>query len=221
MAKPRRAKNAHSSDRFYSPRQLDDRDERRQALLDKARLGSRDALGDLFTEHQPMMHTLIKAHLPNELAAKALDDLTQDAFLKALAGFAEFVGAHVAQFTDWLMKICGNVLADFLRKHQRAGAREIMLDELELEQAARHAYGRRPFSPDEVVLALETAGQLQAALNRLPAEACRIVIWRANDRLTFREIARRLQRSNDFIERAFRRAIDRLRQWLATAACPS
>jgi RNA polymerase sigma factor (sigma-70 family) len=211
---PSRAKHAHSTDRFYCPRQLDDRDERRQALLDKARLGSRDALGDLLMDYKPLMRSLIKGQLSRDLAATASDDVMQDTFLKATAAFASFIGEQVAQFTRWLMKICGSVLADFARWHQRAGIHELSLGNQQLEEAGAHGYGPRQPSPDELFIALETAGRLLSALNRLPPDERQIVLWHVSDRLSFGEIAARLLYSDDVVRLAFKHALSALRKRL-------
>ncbi|MGH7139508.1 MAG: RNA polymerase sigma factor [Pirellulales bacterium] len=221
MAKPRRAKNAHTSDRVRS--QLDDRSERRQALLEKARLGSNESLGDLLDDHVPMMRSFFSRQMSAELRAETTPlDLVQDAFVKALDGFAKLIGSQAAQFTDWLMTICGNVLADLQRKYQRAGVHEFTpdkpLDELELEAGSQHGDGRRRASPDEILEALETAGQLLAALNQLPADERQIVIWRVVKRLTFAEIAARLLFSADAVERSFKRALSALRNRVAQFA---
>jgi RNA polymerase sigma factor (sigma-70 family) len=223
MAKSRRAQHAHTSDGFYSPRPLDDRSKRRQALLDEAKLGSREALGDLFNDHVPIMRSFFSRNMSPELAAATTPlDLVQEVFLKALHGFAKLVGSHLKQFSDWLMTICRNVLADLQRKYQRAGAHEFTpdkpLDELELEEATGHGYGRRQASPDEVFEALETAGQLQAEINRLPADERRIVVWRVSGGLTFAEIAVRLLFSDDAAQRSFKCAMAALRKRVAQLA---
>lgn len=224
MAKPRRAQHSHTSDRSYSPRQLDERTERRQALLDKAKSGAREALGDLCNDHVPIMCSFFSRNMSAELAAETTPlDLVQEAFIKALNGFTKLVGRRVAQFTDWLMTICRHVLADRQRKYQRAGFHELTpdkpLDELELEGGG-HGYGRRQASPDEVLAALEAAGQLLAALAQLPAYEQRIVVWKLSKGLTFTEIAARLLLSDDAVQRSFKHGLVALRKRVAQFAVP-
>jgi DNA-directed RNA polymerase specialized sigma24 family protein len=60
--------------------------------------------------------------------------------------------------------------------------------------------------------ALEMAGQLLEALNQLPADQRRIVLWRVVNGLTFEEIAERLVFSADAVGRAFKHAVAALRK---------
>jgi hypothetical protein len=86
MANSRRATTARSSDRFYSPRQLDDRTERRQALLDEALAGSADAHAELLVNcYGAKMFCYFGQRLSNAHRRKAdEDDLAQIARMRAL-----------------------------------------------------------------------------------------------------------------------------------------
>jgi RNA polymerase sigma factor (sigma-70 family) len=217
MAKPRRANYAHSSNGFYSPRQLADRSEERQALLDEALAGSADAHAELLVNcYGAKMFRYFGQRLSNAHRRKAdEDDLAQIARMHALEKFTGFIGRTPQSYWAWLRKICDSLiqrLVRFFSQAKRDLSREELLDELRLEDGEQHAYGRRQKAADEIFEALETSGQLQLALAQLPDDWRQIVVWRVADRLAFAEVARRLKRSNDFIERTFRSAIQRLKQ---------
>ena len=124
-------------------------------------------------------------------------------------------------YRAWLITICRGLIKRLVRwfsEAKRDLSREELLDELRLEDGKQHAYGRRQQTADEIFESLETAGQLQAAIDALPDDRRQIVTWHVNDRLSLAEIARRLGFSNDRVERTFKTCLRRLRQWFAHAA---
>ncbi|MGH7913992.1 MAG: RNA polymerase sigma factor [Candidatus Binataceae bacterium] len=212
MAKPRRAHHAHTSDRFYSPRQLDDQTEELQALLDEAKAGSRQAEGELLVRYRDRMVLYCAARLSGALRQKVdEDDLAQTASAHAWRGFDRFHGREPERYWAWLRQICHLRLYG---EAKRDLSREELLDELLLEDGSQHPYRRRERSGEAIMEARETAEQLQAAIGKLPELQREIVVWHIADGLAFAEIARRLTRSNDFVERSFQRAAQRLKHLL-------
>ena len=146
----------NSSHRLYSPRQLDDQSEERQALLDEARAGSKAAHDALLTQCHATMVCYFAQRLSPRLAAKANeDDLAQEVCLQAVRTFAkQFRGATVAEYWGWLMAICRNVLHALERMFgpgsDRDLSREELLDELRLAMESQHPYARRQPTPDEI-----------------------------------------------------------------------
>ena len=214
MAKPRRAQHTHTSDRFYSPRQLDDQAEELQGLLDEAKAGSRQAEGELLVRYRDRMVLYCAARLSGALRQKVdEDDLAQTASAHAWRGFDRFHGREPQRYWAWLRQICYLQIKKLVRLYGEAKrdlSREELLDELLLEDGSQHPYRRRERSGEEILDARETAEQLQAAIGKLPEAQRQIVVWHVSDGLAFAEIARRLTRSNDFVERTFRRAVQRL-----------
>lgn len=181
-----------------------------QALLDRARAGSTEAHGALLESFRPWMHRFFHRRLPAGITRKKdADDLTQEACLNAHQGLPEFIGRQIGEYFAWLKRICQNLLATVVRRLQRERAREEALDENTSEQ--QRASSRREPTPEEVIAALDDAAMLDDALNRLPSEEARILVWRYSDGLTFTEIAERLHRTRRVVERAFHRAFGRLR----------
>jgi RNA polymerase sigma-70 factor (ECF subfamily) len=220
MANSRRDRNPFVNQFCWSPRQLDDLNSQRQALLDQAQAGSRKAHAALLTSYWPMMKVYFGRRLSPKLAAKENEfDLAQKAALHAWCGFERFVGRELAKYRAWLTRICERVFAALLRRFEpgskRDLAREETLDDMTLDAGGQRAWGRRQPSPDEIVAVLEAAGQLQSAVDELPPDERQIVTLRLYGKLAFAEIARRLGMSNDAIERLYRRALGTLQRRLS------
>lgn len=215
MAKPRRAQYAHTSHRYYSPRQLDDRIEERQKLLDESRAGSADAHGELLQSYRPEMLRYFAARLSPVLRQRMNeDDLAQKACIHALRCFARFTRRELRSYWAWLRQICRHVIERFVRwcyESKRDPRRDELLDELSLEDGTQHPYRSAQPSAEKVLETLETAGQLHAALDQLPADERMVICLRYIDGLTLSRIAQRLGVSIDSVKRACRRGVVRLR----------
>jgi RNA polymerase sigma-70 factor (ECF subfamily) len=75
-------------------------------------------------------------------------------------------------------------------------------------------------SPSSLVAAQEQDAVLRQALERLPEEYHRVVMWRNYDRLPFDEIGRRLDRSAEAARKLWVRAVEQLQQGLSTTDEP-
>ena len=124
----------------------------------------------------------------------------------------------MAQYGKWLLQICYNLLKALGRRFspdsKRDITREELLNELTLDAVGQHAYGRRQAPPDEIMAALENAGQLEAALGQLAPDERQIVAWRYHDGLTLAAIAKRLDLSIDAVKRRCQRALAVLKRRL-------
>lgn len=190
-----------------------------QALLDQALAGSIEAHGLLLESCRPWMHRTFVRRLPERIASKVdANDLTQDACIQALAGFAGFAGQCLPQYCAWLRKICQNLLAAAIRAF--SGTEHDVAREQPLEaDSFEHGRGPRQPTPDEVLAALDDLALLAKALNDLPRDERQIVVWRQYEALTFIEIAARLCWTRHAVERAFQRAFVRLRVLIKQARC--
>lgn len=221
MAKSRRANHAHSFDGFYSPRQFDDRTEERQALLDEALAGSSDAHGNLLNSFKSRMFFYFTPRLSHAMRRKVdEDDLTQIVNVHALEKFGSFVGTSVASYWAWLRQICHTKIQQLMRwfsEGKRDLSREELLDELRLDDGSQHPFRPAQQSPDEIVQALETDGQLRAALDKLPEDERKIARLHLTDGLTCQEVADQLRLSVDSVKRACKRIVAALRRQLTAA----
>jgi RNA polymerase sigma-70 factor (ECF subfamily) len=103
------------------------------------------------------------------------EDLAQESFLKALAGLNKFRAG--TNFNAWLFRIAHNTFAN----HHRAAARrrEPLPDDLPEREAG----------PVEQVLSQEALQGVAQAVNRLPTDFRAALLLRAEEGLSFRQIA--------------------------------
>lgn len=93
----------------------------RSSLEQQARAGDRLALGELLRAHDRAMRSIAWKMLGD---AELVDDVLQDAYLKAYRSIARFRGD--AQFQTWLHRIVANTAVDHLRR--LSGRREVPID---------------------------------------------------------------------------------------------
>ncbi|MHC4399797.1 MAG: RNA polymerase sigma factor [Planctomycetota bacterium] len=86
-----------------------------------------------------------------------VDDLTQDVFVRAIRGIAEFRGE--SQFSTWLYRIAMNTTYSFLRKQSRPqpAGEEVLADQAD----------RRASTPERLAMAGELNGAITAAVGSL------------------------------------------------------
>jgi RNA polymerase sigma-70 factor (ECF subfamily) len=93
-------------------------------LLAKIRKGSPDEFGEIIRQHQGLVFSILYRY---ERDAHLIEDLAQDAFVKAWKALDQFDGR--APFSHWLSKITVHVALDHLRKKRRI-KNEIGFDDL-------------------------------------------------------------------------------------------
>lgn len=134
-------------------------------LVAAARLGDRNAFGQLYTRFAPMIHGILLARVPRHDA----DDLVQDVFLTALRQLHTL--RRDGAFPAWLAMIARNRARDH---HRRARATGVLSEEI----AARNGHER-------------DAGAVLAIIRSLPEAYCEPLILRLVEGMTGEEIAAR------------------------------
>ena len=85
-----------------------------ELLVDRARVGDRSAVEELFRRHWDVAHRVAYRFLGHEQDAQ---DATQECMIKALAHLGDFDGR--SGFRTWLLKIVTNAAFDAGRKRKR------------------------------------------------------------------------------------------------------
>ena len=116
-----------------------------QRLVLQARLGDRDAYGELVARHQGRVRGWLR-HLCGDHAEA--DDLAQEAFVRAWTRLGDLKDA--ARFPAWLMKIAYN---EFLQSRRSSDRRNRMMERFELNQKALK--GEAPADAPESALELQ------------------------------------------------------------------
>lgn len=134
------------------------------------------------------------------------EDMTQEAFLRAGQQYASFTPG--TNLRAWLMRIATNIFLDAKRKRRPVNS----LDGDALESADRDAH------PADGLTNSELGQALSAALLELPEIARTVFLLRTQEDLSFREIAKAIDTSEETARwhmlQARRRLMQRLDGWL-------
>src|SRR5262249_54732612 len=123
-----------------------------------------------------------------------------------------------AELISWLRQILAAKMADLLRRYLGTQARDVRL-EREIEDAfcrSSAALDRGlvapQSSPSQQAARREQAVLLADALEQLPPDYREVLVLRHLEALPFPEVARRMGRSLDSVEKLWMRGLVRLRQ---------
>ncbi|MEZ6007799.1 MAG: RNA polymerase sigma factor [Planctomycetota bacterium] len=142
------------------------------ADVSAALAGDRDRFAALVTRHQGPVRAVVRAHVGQDMAL--VDDLAQDAFLRAWRGLPTWRRGRGA-FRAWLLAIARHVARDHLRRAKRRPAPRVWPD---VEPAAR------PQPP------AEASTRLDAAFDALPPAWRTVVLLADAHGMPLAEVAR-------------------------------
>jgi RNA polymerase sigma-70 factor (ECF subfamily) len=192
-----------------------------EPLLRLARKGDGEALGRLLELYRNYLTLLARLQVGRRLQSKVdAADLVQDTFLKAHNRFAQFRGETEAELIAWLRQILAWSAANLVRQYCSTQGRDVHLeqqlaDELDRSsQAWGHGLVARQSSPSQHAVRREEAVLLADALARLPGDYSEVIVLRQLQGLPFAEVAQRMGRTVDSVEKLWVRALTRLRRLL-------
>lgn len=166
-------------------------------LLEKAREGNVFAFDEIVKRHQRRVYAVARRIVRRHEVA---DDVTQEAFLRAHQALAGFDTAR--PFGPWICRIAANLAVNHVRS---PAAREQELPEGRGEAASNGA------DPLGQVLEGEARRVFARALDSLPGEQRAVLVLRAVEELSYREIAETLQLSMGTVMSRLARAREKLR----------
>lgn len=193
-------------------------------LLRLAQAGQSPALGKLLEMYRGYLTLLARLQINRRLRGKAdAADLVQETFLEAHRDFAQFRGTTEAELVAWLRQILVSNLANLLRRYYGTQRRDIRLERdlaIELDQSSRlldQGLMAPSASPSKQAARREQAVLLAAALEKLPEDYREVLMFRHLDELTFPEVAERMGRTVDSVEKLWARGLARLRRVLGNS----
>jgi RNA polymerase sigma-70 factor (ECF subfamily) len=192
-----------------------------EQLLREARAGDAAILGRLLEQYRRYFALLARVQIGQRLQAKVdASDLVQDVFLDAHRHFTGFRGTSEGQFLAWLRQILATKLADLLRRYLGTEGRDVRL-ERQIEDAIDRSsllldrgLVAPQSSPSQQASRREHAVLLAEALAELPDDYREAIELRHLHGLTFPEVARRMGKTQDSVEKLWLRALARLKQLL-------
>lgn len=187
-------------------------------LLLAARQGNEQALGELLEHFRNYLELLARLEIGRRLQTKIdTADVIQDTYLDAHRGFKSFRGSSEQEFVAWLRAIFATRLSMLLRHYLGTQGRDLRREqglEINLDQTSQllerglFANGN---SPSQSVMRREQGVILAEALAQLPEDYREIVMLRHLEDLPFADVAERMKRSVDSVQKLWVRALARLR----------
>jgi RNA polymerase sigma-70 factor (ECF subfamily) len=190
-------------------------------LLRLAQAGDDQARGELLQQYRNYLSLLARVQISRRLQGKVdACDLVQDTFLRAHRHLADFRGHSEAELLGWLRQILLTQLLNLVRHYQGYRRRDVRLERelaAELEASSRDldaALFVRESSPSQQAARREFAVLLADALAGLPEDYREVIVLRHFQELPFAEVAQRLGRSLNSVNKLWVRALAQLRRTL-------
>lgn len=186
-----------------------------QRWLADARLGSAEALGQALEACRAYLLLVAERELDPALRAKGgASDIVQETFIEAHRAFDRFSSQSHEEFLAWLRTMLLNNVTDFRRRYRgtqkRSSDREVAIDAGRSSSDWRSLLAADSPTPSGEYSQQETMLTIEAALKRLPEDYQQVIAYRYEDNLSFEEIAQKMQRTPNAVQKLFARAIDRL-----------
>jgi RNA polymerase sigma-70 factor (ECF subfamily) len=190
-----------------------------QQLLLEAREGDSATLGRLLEQYRNYLRLLARIEIGRKLQGKVdASDLVQEVFLDAHRYFPNFRGTAEPQFVQWLREILAGTLANQVRRYFGTQARDLRLERsiaADLDRSSV-ALGGIPVdpqpSPSEHVMRGEQSLLVADALSKLPPDYQTVIVLRHLEGLTFPQVAERMERSVDSVEKLWLRGLTQLKK---------
>jgi RNA polymerase sigma-70 factor (ECF subfamily) len=190
-------------------------------LLAEARRGSDTALGKLLEAYSKYLKLLARVQIGRRLQGKAdASDIVQETFLDVHRQFPNFRGVTEPEFLAWLRRILAGQIAQMMRHYLGTKGRDLKLerdlaaDVDESSQALGGGLADSQSTPSQHVSRREQSVLLAEALEQLPEDYREVIILRHLEALSFSEVAARMNRSENSVQKLWVRALANMRRTL-------
>jgi RNA polymerase sigma-70 factor (ECF subfamily) len=190
-----------------------------EQMILEARAGTDAALGPLLDLYRNYLRLLARVEIGRRLQGKLdASDLVQETFLEAHRHFTQFRGTSEPQFVSWLRQILAAKVANLVRHYLGTQGRDVRLEQglaADLDNSSRLLGAdlvAALSSPSQQAVRREQAVLLANALERLPEDYREVIVLRHLEGLSFPEVARRMGRTLDSVQKLWLRGLARLRQ---------
>lgn len=171
-------------------------------LAEQAKNGNAEAFGTLYDRYFNRIYRFIYLKVTNTADA---EDLTHQVFLKSWKNIKRFQARKGIPFSSWLYRIAVNAVIDFYRTSRK---------ETDIELADKQGVLREdPGYAERMDMEIEME-QVRGALQKLDSVEQDILLMRFVDRLSNREVAAALQKSEGAVRVLQHRALKKLRNLL-------
>ena len=182
-----------------------------EELVRRVKSSDEAAARILFERHLPALRAKAEARLPAALRGKVgASDVVQDAWLAAFLALGDFEDRGDGSFASWLRTILERRVADEVRRHVEAGARDVRREVRMPTTAMGVGMAASQISPSAEVVAEERAAALRDEVGRLDEDHREVIRLVHDEGLTLIEAGRRMGRSADAVRKLYGRALVRL-----------
>lgn len=172
-----------------------------RTLVAKAQRGDQSAFGELAAKYASRLRALIESRLGPQLRSQIQpDDVAQEVLVWAFRSIKNLHWQGDDSFFRWLGGITENVLRKEAQRHRGKLALPLIVD-VEASEA----------SPSQSMRRAERFEHLQGCLDDLSPDHRQVIILARIDRLSFKEIAHRMNRSEVASRQLLRRALKELK----------
>jgi RNA polymerase sigma-70 factor (ECF subfamily) len=189
-------------------------------LIEGARQGDAECRDQLFALCRSYLGFVARSQVETWLRRKVdASDLVQETMLEAYRDFERFQGTTEQEWLAWLRKILANNAADFVRRYRGTAKRSVGREVPFRDPADSRSPGApepaapQP-TPSQEFLRIDTELRVTAALAQLPPDYQEVIVLRNLERLSFNEVAERMNRSRPAVQMLWMRAIQKLQESL-------
>ena len=177
---------------------ISSKDDEEAQLIARAQESDRAAWDEIFQRHYQRIYVFVFCRIGDAMAA---EDVTADVFVEAWKGIRRF-SYRGLPLISWLYRIAHNLIADFLRRHNRAKT-----------QRLKDSGGRTPHTADETEkVALWQS--ISAAFRRLTLEQQQVLVSRFIEGLSLAETASVMGKNENAVKALEFRALKSVRKVL-------
>jgi RNA polymerase sigma-70 factor (ECF subfamily) len=172
------------------------------AMLERAVAGDREAFDRVLARYRERLEAIVRTRLGARLLARLeVDDVLQETCLRALRSIDRFRPRGGESFLRWLAGIAEHVILKAAEKDRGAPLLSLAQD--------RAASG---VSPSRAAARGERLERLEAALAGLSSDHAQVIRLARLEGLELREVARRMDRSEEAVKQLLSRALKALRR---------
>ena len=155
-----------------------------QILVERAQAGDRQAFDQLVSKYQRKLGRLLSRFVRD---AAEVEDVTQEAFIKAYRALPSFRGDSA--FYTWLYRIGINTAKNYLVAQGRRAPTSTQFDSEEAETFDSADQLRDINTPESLLMSKQIGETVNSAIDSLPEELRRAIVLREIDGLSYEEIA--------------------------------
>ncbi len=187
-------------------------------LIELARRGDAESRDRLFEMCRNYLAIVARSQVETWLRVKVdASDLVQQTMLEAHRDFERFEGGSEQEWLAWLRGILKHNAADFVRQYRGTAKRQARREVRFRDPADSRAPGAPEpagdgATPSQEFLQLDNELRVTAAVAQLSPDYREVIVLRNLQRLSFNEVADRMDRSRPAVQMLWMRAIKKLQE---------